>query len=286
MLWIPLALLTALFESLKDVVLKHNVRGVPAHVLSWSWAFFALPFLGVALLLSEPVVLGEQFWLALLAGASLNIGALSLYVRALGASDLSTTVPLIAFSPLFLLVTSPLIVGEFPDAWGVVGVLLVVVGSYLLNIRERQHGYLAPFRALLRERGPRLMLGVALLWSIAATVDKVGVQNSSPTFWVAAVNLCIALGLTPLMLRTPGGVQAIGANWRMLLLIGFFAALAVSLQMVAISMTLVAYVISIKRVSILLSVLWGALLFHETGLRERLAGTLLMLLGVIAVTLP
>jgi drug/metabolite transporter (DMT)-like permease len=255
-------------------------------VLSWSWAFFALPFLGVALLLSEPVVLGEQFWLALLAGASLNIGALSLYVRAIAASDLSVTVPLIAFSPLFLLATSPLIVGEFPDAWGVAGVLLVVLGSYLLNIRERQYGYLAPFRALLRERGPRLMLGVALLWSIAATVDKVGVQNSSPTFWVAAVNLCIALGLTPLMLRTPGGVRAVGANWRMLILIGLFAALAVSLQMIAISMTLVAYVISIKRVSILLSVLWGALLFGETGLRERLVGTLLMLLGVVAVTLP
>jgi len=51
-------------------------------------------------------------------------------------------------------------------------------------------------------------------------------------------------------------------------------------------MTLVAYVISIKRVSILLSVLWGALLFGETGLRERLVGTLLMLLGVVAVTLP
>jgi uncharacterized membrane protein len=72
----------------------------------------------------------------------------------------------------------------------------------------------------------------------------------------------------------------------MLILIGLFAALAVSLQMIAISMTLVAYVISIKRVSILLSVLWGALLFGETGLRERLVGTLLMLLGVIAVTLP
>jgi drug/metabolite transporter (DMT)-like permease len=286
MLWIPLALLTALFESLKDVVLKHNVRGVPPSVLAWAWAFFALPFLGAALLLSEPVVLGEQFWVALVANASLNIAALSLYVRALGASDLSVTVPLIAFSPLFLLATSPLIVGEFPDAWGVVGVLLVVFGSYLLNIRERTHGYLAPFRALLRERGPRLMLGVAVLWSIAATIDKVGVQHSSPTFWVAAVNLCIALGLTPLMLRAPGSVRAIWANWRTLLLIGLFAALAVSLQMVAIGMTLVAYVISIKRVSILLSVLWGALLFHETGLRERLVGTLLMVLGVVAVTLP
>jgi drug/metabolite transporter (DMT)-like permease len=285
MTWLIFALLTALFEALKDVTLKHSLRDVPATVAAWSWVFFALPFFALALQFEPPLTLGPHFWLALLAGGSLNVVAISLYALALKSSDLSTTVPMIAFTPLFLLITSPLIVGEFPGPWGVVGIILVVIGSYMLNLRERQYGYLAPYRALLRERGPKLMLGVAFLWSIAANIDKIGLENSSPVFWIASVNVFVALALTPLVLRTPTNPGVILRSWPVLLVIGLFSALAVIFQMQAISLTLVAYVIALKRISIVLGVLFGSLIFQEQGLRERLAGVLVMLAGVLCITL-
>jgi drug/metabolite transporter (DMT)-like permease len=284
-LWIVFALTTALFEALKDTVLKHSVRNIPATVAAWAWMFFALPFLGTALLWTAPVELGGQFWLALLAGALLNIAAISLYAQALEVSDLSVSVPMIAFSPLFLLITSPLIVGEFPDIWGVLGVILIVAGSYLLNIKTRQQGYLEPYRALLREPGPRYMLGVAAIWAIAANVDKVGVTNSSPIFWVSAMTLSVSLGLTLPMLRTPGSTTAIRTGWPFLVLVGMFSAVAITAQMFALTLTLVAYVISIKRLSILLGVVFGTLIFKEQGFRERLTGVLVMLAGVLCITL-
>jgi uncharacterized membrane protein len=228
---------------------------------------------------------GPYFWLALLGSTMLNTLAISLYARALHASDLSTTVPMLAFSPLFLLVTAPLILGEFPTFWGLVGVLLVVLGSYVLNIRAYQQGLLAPYRALLRERGPQLMLVVAFIWSIAATIDKIGILQSAPIFWVTAVNGAMALALTPLMLRTPACVSHIRRAGPFLLLMGIFSALALVAQMHAISLTLVPYVIAIKRSSILMSVVFGTLLFHEVGLQERLAGVVIMLAGVLCITL-
>jgi drug/metabolite transporter (DMT)-like permease len=286
MIWLPLAFLTAFFEALKDVGVKHNVRGVPATVVAWAWVFFALPFLGIAVLLGPPVVLDNSFWLALLVGGSLNVAAISLYVQALRLGDLSTTVPMIAFTPLFLLMTAPLIVGEFPDAWGVAGVALIVAGSYVLNIQDRQHGYLAPYRALLRQRGPQLMLIVALLWSFTATIDKIGVQSSAPLFWITSMNTFVTVALTPLVLRTPTNAALIRKNWPALLSTGLFSALALSFQMIALTMTLVAYVIAIKRTSTLMGVLFGALIFKEIGLRERLTGAAIMLLGVLCITLP
>jgi uncharacterized membrane protein len=284
-LWIAFALTTALFEALKDTVLKHSLYGIPAPLAAWGWTFFALPFLALAAWFNPPVRLGADFWLALAASGVLNVVAVSLYAMALKASDMSVSVPMIAFSPLFLLVSSPLIVGEFPGPWGVVGVVLIVAGSYLLNIRARAQGYLEPYRALLREPGPRYMLGVAAIWGVAATIDKVGVQNSSPTFWATSVFLFVALVLSVPMLRAPSNILHLWRTWPVLMVVGLFSAIALVAQMTALTMTLVAYVISIKRLSILFGVLFGALFFREQGLCERLLGVLVMLAGVLCITL-
>jgi uncharacterized membrane protein len=55
--------------------------------------------------------------------------------------------------------------------------------------------------------------------------------------------------------------------------------------MTALSMTLVVHVISIKRMSALIGVLFGYFVFKEQGIQERLAGAVMMILGVLAITL-
>ena len=45
----------------------------------------------------------------------------------------------------------------------------------------------------------------------------------------------------------------------------------------------VAYVMAIKRTSILMSVIAGSLFFKEGGFKERVLGTCVMLIGVIVL---
>ena len=52
-----------------------------------------------------------------------------------------------------------------------------------MNITKISDGLLGPFKALLRKKGPKLMLFVAFLFSITSNIDKIGAQNSSPIFW-------------------------------------------------------------------------------------------------------
>lgn len=286
MLWIVFSFFTALFESLKDVFSKNGLKNIDEYVVSWSLRFFALPFLLPLLFFIEIPSLGNKFWLALLISGSLNVVATILYMKAIKHSDLSITVPMVTFTPLFLLLTSPLIVGEFPTFVGLIGVLLIVFGSYTLNIKERHDGFLAPFRALLKEMGPKLMLLVAIIWSITSNFDKIGVQNSSPIFWAIAVNIFIILIMLPIMLyKSKRAIENIRTNYKLLFPIGLFSALTLIFQMTAISLTLVAYVISIKRTSAIMSVLFGHLIFKEKGIRERLAGAIIMVIGVLFITL-
>ena len=44
-------------------------------------------------------------------------------------------------------------VGEFPSNQGLVGVLLIVIGAYILNIVKARKGILKPFFALVKEKG-------------------------------------------------------------------------------------------------------------------------------------
>lgn len=286
MIWVICSVLAALFESLKDIFSKGNLRDIDEYIVSLSLTFFALPFLLPFLFFIKIPYLGDQFWMALFFGGSLNVISIILYMKAIRYSDLSITVPMVAFTPLFLLITSPLIVGEFPRPFGLIGIVLIVAGSYILNIRERHRGYLTPFRALLKERGAKLMMVVAFIWSITSNFDKLGVENSSPIFWIIAIDTFIAIAMIPIVFyKSRCGLNQNPGDLIKLIPIGLFGVLTAIFQMKAITLTYVAYVISIKRMSVIISALFGYLIFNEKGIEERLIGALTMIIGVLLITL-
>lgn len=286
MVWQLFAFLAAFFSSVSGIFSKKNLKLMDEYVVSASFRFFALPFVLPILLFIEIPPIGSHFWLALIGWVSSATIALILAFRALRHSDMSLTTPMIAFTPLFLLITSPIINNEFPSLLGLVGVLVIVAGSYLMNIKEMKRGYLEPFKALIKQQGPRLTLIAAFMWSITSNFDKIGIQNSSPLFWPIATTLTAAAVMLPIvLLKSKNSIGKIPTNWKTLAPVGLFSALTLVFQMFALSLTLVAYVISIKRLSAVMSVIWGKLFFKEKGIRERLIGAVIMVLGVVLITL-
>lgn len=98
--------------------------------------------------------------------------------------------------------------------------------------------------------------------------------------WAAALHMFMAAALVPVMLHRRRGQRLLPDGLTGLFLIGIAGGLGSIGQMTAISLTLVPYVIAIKRTSILMSSLWGHLRLSEAGLRQRLPTTLLMRRGL------
>ncbi len=294
MLWFVFAFLAAFFDSAKGVFSKKSVKDIDEYIVSWALRFFTLLFLLSAFLFIEIPQIGDQFSTALLIGGSINAITTVLVIKALKYSEFSIVAPIITFTPLFLLVTSPIITGEFPTIFGLSGVFLIVFGSYMLNIEKKNIGYLAPFKALLNERGARLMLIASFLWSITANIDKIGVQNSSPIFWAISVNAYITLIMFPIMLYRmklykTSKALVLSKNFlgrlRNLVMMGLCSSIVLACQMTAINMVLVIYVISIKRISAVISVLFGHFIFKEKNIKERLVGSVIMVIGVLLIAL-
>ena len=286
MTWILFAFLTALFRSLTDVAGKFGLKNMDEYIVAWALNFFALPLLIPLLFFIEIPDITPGFWIAILVSGTLNIATAILYLKAIKLADLSLVIPLSTFTPLFLLITSPLIVGEFPNIFGLIGILLIVFGSYILNIKEKKDGLFSPFKALVSNKGAQLMLLVAFIWSITSNFDKIGLQNSSPIFYGIAINIFITIGITPFVLfKSKKNIKQIPKNLKSLIPVGIFHGLMIIFHMIAISMTLVAYLISIKRTSAIISVLFGVIIFKEKGLKERILGVIIMIIGVLCIML-
>ena len=285
MMWIIYALLTAVFTSLKSVASKKSLRSLDAFVISWFIFFFSGVFLSLFFLKADIPELSNYFWIILFLDCLPSALAAVMSIKAL-ESDMSASVPMTAFTPLFMLLTGWLMLGEVPDAFGLAGVILIVAGVYILNIRERKNGWRAPFSALVKHEGPRLMLGASLIWSITGILDKIAVQNSSPLFFAMAENILIALFIFPFAYkRIKRQEREIRKEKIHLIAVIILSALVVYCQMIAISQALVVYVIAIKRFSIVIAILLGGVVFKEKDIRLKLVGGIVMVLGVMLITL-
>ncbi|MEM9539625.1 MAG: EamA family transporter [Cyanobacteria bacterium P01_E01_bin.42] len=283
--WLFLAIATAFFESIKDIFSKRSLRDVDSVAVAFFMIFFTAIFLLPVLFFIPFPEIGDRFWLALAGSGIINAIAWCLLMKAIQISELSRVIPLTSLTPAFLLITAPLIVREFPNVMGVIGVFLIVLGTYILNLgKDKRRNFFAPFVSLWRDRGSKLALCVAFIWSLSGNFDKIGLQNSSPLFWITCDAAIISLLLLPfVLLRFQKIKRQLKQNWGSLMAMGLFNALTVGCQMTALSLTLIVYVVSIKRTSTILSVFWGSLIFREKGLQERLLGTTIMVLGVFAI---
>ncbi len=286
MSWFFFAISTAFLESVRDIFNKKAISQIDEYVSTFSLnlltAIFALPLL----LFNDIPNIGNNFWYAIIAIGIFNTIAYLLFFKAIKASDLSIVAPITTFSPLLLLITSPFIVGEFPNPLGILGIFIIVIGAYLLKFQDKTRGYLFPLKSLFNETGARFMFGVVLVWSISANIDKIGVQNSSPIMWAIAGHLSVTVFCLPILFfKSKSNIREIKSNGQNLIFLSLANTLSILSQMTALQLALVSYVIAVKRTSALFNVLWGWLIFKEQGIKERIVGSMIMILGVVVITL-
>ncbi|MCB9742902.1 MAG: DMT family transporter [Alphaproteobacteria bacterium] len=229
------------------------------------------------------------YWLPGLLDVACNLVAQVLFVTAVRASPLSRVVPMLAFTPVFAIATGALVLGERPTPWQGLGVLGVVLGAMILQLRRDDLSDPARFLgAWVREPGVPMMLGVAALWSLTMVLDKLCLTQASVPSHALLHVAGMATGIL-LLLAGRGRLSALGAaraHWRPYLAAILVVGLATASQYFAIRTMLVSEVEAIKRATGLAgAVLNGWLLFGEPVTSAKLLAIAVMASGVVAVVL-
>jgi drug/metabolite transporter (DMT)-like permease len=284
MLWFGLSLAAALCQSANDAITKGFFGDLTAYEMGAIRLTYALPFLLFGLLIIPVPPLDLTFWICLAVGLPLELSAFLCYMRAIKVSPLSLTLPFLAFTPAFVILSGYLVLGETPSTCGITGIAMIVVGSYLLHLNQVRRNWLAPVQAVFMEQGSWLMLLVAMIYSLTATIGKLAILHSSPTFFGVAYFLLFTLlvfSLFPLIPRAH--VRNLFAKPFPGVASGLALAGMIFSHTFAISLIQAAYMLSIKRSSLLFGVIFGAVFFRERNLRERLLGASVMMSGVLTI---
>ncbi len=286
--WISLTLLSAFFLATADTLTKRYLSHYrPGELVLVRFGMSGLLLLPLLFWENWPV-LSPAFWGWVVVSVPLELAAMWLYMHAIRDSPLSLTLPYLAFTPVFNTLTGFVVLGETVNTTGFAGILLVVSGAWILNLETAQDGawrdVLAPFRAITRERGSRLMLGAAAIYSLTSVTSKGALLQATPAFFGPFYFVIIgAASALVFASRDVSSWRALGRHPVAHLAVGFFMALMVIAHFYAIQHIEVAYMIAVKRTSLLFGMLYGAWLFREKGLKKNLVAGVLMVLGVYLI---
>lgn len=232
--------------------------------------------------------LPTALWDNMLASAGLAVGGNVLLVYALKNSDLSVLGPINAYKSVVSLALGTFMIGEWPTRAGVVGVLLIVAGSYFVIDRKINQPIGNAFVRFFNERGIQLRFAALVLSATEAIFLKRAILLSSPmTVFVLWSVLGCAVALAAFFVLIPREFLGQLNVLRQVPL--SFASLVVATGSMQLATVLtfrdfqVGYSLALFQLSTIVSVFLGRRYFSERNVRERLVGSLIMALGAALI---
>lgn len=298
MFWALLSGIGAACDSAYYIVNRQYLKKVNPDLLAASGFLTGAVFLLALAAARGLPSLGPGFFVAVAATSAINIAGTTLAFRALKSTDISLAVPMLCFTPLFLILTAAVMLGEVPSGAGIAGIVIIVAGSYILNTAAEHEQLLDPFRAMIREQGVLSMLLVAFLYAISIGFDKMVVLSSDTVFGSGIVYAVLGSAFLAIFLirrqmqdrpsKESMGAGAVagpvhGSRTRDLFTAGILIGGLLAIEAIVINeaylVQIVPYVSAIKRMSIILTVLYGTIVIREEETLRRLAGAGMMVAG-------
>ena len=230
--------------------------------------------------------LGMQFWLYSILGGIAGALGNGFLVKALQKGDLSVLGPINSYKSIVGIIVGIFLLREIPNLWGVMGIALIVYGSYfVLDTTEEKFS-----AALLKKDEIQYRIWAMILTAIEAVFIKKIILASSST--IAFISWCcfgavfsfLFLFVYRLNLLTEIRKVELASFSRYMFLI-----VCIGLMQFTTNYTFahipVGYALSLFQLSTIVSVILGHRLFEEQDIRKKLVGSAIMIAGSIVIIL-
>ena len=290
-MWLGFALFSALFLGLYDVAKKQSLKeNAVIPVLWFNTLFCSLLMLPFTLLSAKTGLLDGSIFYVPSAGWELHrllmlkafIVLGSWIFGYFGMKHLPITLfgPINATRPIIVLLGGLLLFGERLNLYQWIGVIIAVISFYMLSVSGKMEGI-----SFTHNKWVFCVIMATLLGAVSALLDKYLLGRFNNMFVQAWSNF-YQLALMTVILFTmwwPTRKHTTPFQWKWpIIFIAVFLTLADYAYFVSLaqSASMVSIVSMIRRSSVIVSFLCGALLFHEKNLKSKVIDLLLVLLGL------
>jgi len=288
--WIYFAFLTAIFNASasltqKKVLFKQHALEF-AFILSIFNFIISIPlFLTIDYSKITFLPIFFTFFVTFIAAVAFLLIAKS--VRHLEVSESS---PLLVIGPGITAILAFAILGETLTLVQIIGILLLIVGAYALEMRKHVSIF-EPFEILKKSRYAHYILFALVLYSITGVFDKIVTSRMGLNIntYIAFVHLFLLFHFFIFVKFFKFDLKEmfnhIKINGWLILVVAFFTVGYRYSSVLAIRDGNVGLVSAIKRSSAFLVVLVGGELFHEHNLMRKIIACCILILGVILIVI-
>ncbi|MBM4277290.1 MAG: hypothetical protein FJ130_05310 [Deltaproteobacteria bacterium] len=284
---ILLVLISALIHSSWNFFTKRG--NFPVEFFFWVslWGvIFYLPFfisfeILPSLFFKAPI---ELWWKVILSGIFEAVYFICL-IKAYQVGDLSLIYPISRSAPLFTQVWAVLFIGEVFSETGFIGIGLVMLGLFVISLKEFRLRPSSTAFSHLNIRPFLLALSAALASSIYSVIDKAAVEMIHPIYYLWLINLSMSFFIGIYLLF--GKEFSLRKVWEQskkeILLVSLLQNAAYLLVLMAMTTSKVSYVVAFRQAGALFGALMGILLLKEAQWKTRITGALILTLGLILI---
>jgi transporter family protein len=290
-MWLAFALVSALFLGLYDVAKKQSLKeNAVIPVLWFNTLFCSLLMLPFTLLSAKTGVLdGSIFYVPTAGWEQHRLLMLKAFIVLgswifgyFGMKHLPITLfgPINATRPIIVLLGGLLLFGERLNLYQWIGVIIAVISFYMLSVSGKKEGI-----SFTHNKWVFCVIMATLLGAVSALLDKYLLGRFNNMFVQAWSNFYQLALMTVILFAlwwpTRGHTTPFQWKWP-IIFIAVFLTLADYAYFVSLaqSASMVSIVSMIRRSSVIVSFLCGALLFHEKNLKSKVIDLLLVLLGL------
>lgn len=230
-------------------------------------------------------ILGQDFWVYSILGGIAGALGNGFLVKALQMGDLSVLGPINSYKSVIGIIVGIFLLSEIPSIWGVLGIALIIYGSYfVLDTTDERFSW-----RLFKRPEIQFRLWAMILTAIEAVFIKRVILASSTT--MAFISWCVfgaffsfaALFFyrVRIQVELKKTCKRVYLN-KFILLIACVGTMQFTTNYVFEHMP-VGYALSLFQLSIIVSVIFGYHFFKEKDIRKKIIGSLIMIAGSVLI---
>ncbi len=284
--WFLLAFISAVFSAVSAVSEKKALFSLDAFnfsfLISAVTLLFCIPFF---MNINNQDIFSVSMQILFLK-AILNAAAFLFVMLSIKNLEISEALPLLALTPGLVAVSGVLFINDTLTLFEWFGIFLMLAGTYILEIKKNSKNYFEPFKGLFNSKKYLYVFLALILFTVTSLLDRVLLKdyNLPPYTFMAFQQLFYAIIFAVVVLLKNKGItqpfsELTKKTFYLVVIVSVFTVIYRYTQIEATKLAPAALVLSVKRLSVLMAIIFGGRLFSEDNLLRRVIAAIIILAG-------